>query len=211
MTPHGCITKSPITPGIRGGWPVRMPHTLCTEMAMSSRPGGRVPGYWIFPHGLFMSHQRTGDARSKEATLALAQQASYAAVSTYPRGWVQDAVRSREVAYNLMTKLLADEPVGGYQRDVDQLVDLALGHLHQWFVARTTHIQPSMAALTAEALIHYHKKTNDARVRPAVRTAMDYLWDHLWIASEKAFFTSTARFPKRAARDACGPHRTSIS
>ena len=46
---------------------------------------GKVSGYWMFPHGMFMNYQRTGEARSKQAVLALAHQAAYAAVGSYPR------------------------------------------------------------------------------------------------------------------------------
>jgi hypothetical protein len=44
-----------------------------------------------------------------------------------------------------------------------------------------------MAGLTSEALILYYQKTGDPRVPPAIRLAMDYLWNHLWVSSAEAF------------------------
>jgi hypothetical protein len=152
------------------------------------RHNGKLPGFWIFPHGLLMDYQRTNDTRSKEALLLLAQNAAYANVGGYPLQWVAGAEKSREVAYNLLLKLLATEAGGPYAGEATHFANLALGHIDQWFVSGTAKfIQPFMVALTAEALIAYQARTGDARVLPAIRTAMDGLWDRLWVPRAEAF------------------------
>ena len=109
--------------------------------------------------------------------LTLAQNAAYA--TNVPEEWIAGINRSREVAYNLMSKLLAQELGANNQDQIDRLVRLALGHMDQWFVTRTAaYVQPFMVALTSEALIMYHHKTGDTRVVPAIRRAADYLWAH---------------------------------
>jgi len=152
------------------------------------RHNGKLPGFWIFPHGLLMDYQRTNDMRSKEALLLLAQNAAYANIRGYPVEWVAGAEKSREVAYNLMLKLLATEVGGASADEAKHFADLALGHIDQWFVTGTAKfIQPFMVGLTSEALITYHERTGDPRVLPAIRTAMDQLWDRFWLRREGAF------------------------
>jgi hypothetical protein len=57
-----------------------------------------------------------------------------------------------------------------------------------WFVHKNApFMQPFMVGLVSEALILYHRKTGDARVLPAIRRAMDYLWNHLWVSGEESF------------------------
>jgi hypothetical protein len=152
------------------------------------RHNGKLPGFWVFPHGLLMDYQRTQDVRSKEALLLMAQNAAFANVGGYPEEWVVGAESSREVAYNLQLKLLAREVGAPYGEHVTYFANLALGHIDQWFISGTAkYIQPFMVGLTAEALIAYHARTSDPRVLPAIRTAMDRLWDQLWIPREEAF------------------------
>src|SRR5207302_6734489 len=93
---------------------------------------GKVPGYWNFTHGLTMDYLRTGDEASKTAVILLSENAAYAADSTEP-AWTQSAVRSREVAYAIMSYINAEQ-VGARPRPrLSRLVDHALGHLDQWF------------------------------------------------------------------------------
>ena len=109
--------------------------------------------------------------------LALAQSAAYA--TNIPDEWIAGINCSREVAYNLVPKLLAKELGAQNQDQIDRLVRLALGHMDQWFVSGTAvYMQPFMVALTSEALIMYHHKTGNTRVVPAIRRAADYSVGH---------------------------------
>ena len=65
----------------------------------------------------------------------MVQNAPYA--TNVPDEWIAGITRSREVAYNLMSKLLAQELGANNQDQIDRLVWLALGHMDQWFVTRT--------------------------------------------------------------------------
>ena len=139
----------------------------------------------MFPFGLYLG-AKAGNAQSRQALFALAQNAAYA--TNVPEEWMAGINRSREVAYNLMSKLLAQELGANNQDQIDRLVWLALGHMDQWFATRTAaYMQPFMVALTSEALIMYHHKTGDTRVVPAIRRAADYLWAHLWRPEARAF------------------------
>jgi hypothetical protein len=148
---------------------------------------GKVQGFRIFPHGLVMDFARTGDASSKEAALLLTKEAAYASGPLAP---LVSEARSREVAYNLGA-FLAAETLGAPRNPRAAIyVDLALGHLDQWFVSKTYDdaITPFMVGLTAEALIAWWDRTADPRVPLALRPALDWLWQNAWVPAERGFW-----------------------
>ncbi len=148
-----------------------------------------IPGYWVYPHGLYMHYQRTHDEKSKNALLGLAQKPAFGYA---PLEWTADSGLSREVAYNLQAKLLAVEFGYKDEKRIKELVDQALGHYDQWFVSKTApFLQPFMAALTAEALIMWYDKTKDPRVLPALKTGADWMWEHVWLPKQGAFILIT--------------------
>jgi hypothetical protein len=165
----------------------------CAEVALHAyvdgylAPNGyKAAGWMIFPHGLSMHLERTGDGRTKDALVNLAANAAFADHS--PAEWLRPIDTSREVAYNIQSKLLAESAGYTDRAEVQRLVDLALGHYDQWFVSRTApYLRPFMAALTAEALILWYDKTGDPRVLPALKTGADWMWEHLWVSSAGAF------------------------
>jgi hypothetical protein len=162
---------------------------------------GGVPGYWNFTHGLAMDYLRSADAQSKNAMLLLSNNAAYASDRT-PFFYIIHAGRSREVAYAINSYLNAEKVGAPARARLDQYVDVALGYIDQWFLSKTYrcppcgagaqpgdyYIQPFMAGLTAEALIGYYQKTNDPRVFPAVKTAMDWLLANAWVPANRAFW-----------------------
>jgi hypothetical protein len=163
---------------------------------------GKVPGYWNFTRGLAMDYLRTGDEASKKAVLLLSENAAYASDSTELAA-TRSAVRSREIAYAILSYLDA-EKVGARRRArLSPLVDQALDHLDQWFGSKTYrcprdcdppaaagryYIQPFMVALTAEALIAHAETADDPRILPAIKTALDWLWANAWVAADEAFW-----------------------
>jgi hypothetical protein len=148
---------------------------------------GGLPGFWVFPHGLWKDYKRTGDTASKNALLLVSQNAAFAYDGT-PLGALSDPILSREVAYNLQSKILAKDLGASTDASMNRLAEEAFRHMNAWFVTKTAEfIQPFMVGLTSEALINYYKKTGDARVLPAIRVAMDYLWNNLWVSSAMAF------------------------
>ena len=182
---------------------------------------GSVPGYWDFPHGLYQGYVRTSDGASKNALLLLSRNAAYGTAAAGNLSAMVNPALSREIAYHLMAYVLAraagepPSPIG------EAYVDLALGHIDQWFVSRTFraalgddvppaavgqfYVQPFMVALTAEALIQvYETQSPDARVLSAVNLAMDWLWANAWNASNQAFWYELYG-------PALGPYQTSSS
>src|SRR6266849_3758787 len=166
---------------------------------------GVVPGYWNFTHGLTMDYLRSGDAQSKNAVILLSQNAGYASDTT-PIDSTVSADLSREVAYAVISYINAEKVGASPRARLPLLVTQALGHIDQWFISKTYrcgqsgqitcdpgtggqyYIQPFMVGLTSAALIMYYDKTGDARVLPAVRTAMDWLWANAWVAADQAFW-----------------------
>jgi hypothetical protein len=163
---------------------------------------GAVPGYWNFTTGLRMDYERTRDARSKSAVVTLSHKAAYAGDVSLQ--WTEDVMRSREVAYSILSYLNA-EAVGEPRRArLGDTIDQALDHVNQWFVAKSSrapipfelvpaaagqyYIQPFMVGLTLQALISYWEVTYDARVLPAVKTAIDALWSQAWVSSSQSFW-----------------------
>lgn len=149
--------------------------------------GGLVPGYWNFSHGLMHDYLHTGDESSKAAAILLAEQGAYARDST-PLDWTIDSTLSREVAYAIMAYLNAETLGRPRRARLLPLVEQAFGHLDQWFVAKNApYVRPFMVSLTSHALISYFESTNDPRVIPALTVAMDWIWDHTWVAAAGAF------------------------
>jgi hypothetical protein len=133
--------------------------------------------------------------------LLLSHNAAYAWDGT-PFFYVIKAGLSREIAYAINSYLNAEKVGASARARLDAWVDVALGHIDQWFVSKTSrcppcgpgvppgdyYIQPFMVGLTAEALIGYYQKTNDPRIFPAIKTAMDWLWANAWVPAHQSFW-----------------------
>lgn len=148
--------------------------------------GGGVPGYRVFPQGLRMHFERTGDAQSKQAALLLLN-ASYGPNGIRTWDLISETL-SREVAYAIETMLEAEKL--GQQRHarLAEYVDIALGHIDQWFVQeKFQRMAPFMFALTAEALVKWHEATGDPRVLPALKLGADWIWAKAWRADKQVF------------------------
>jgi PKD repeat protein len=147
--------------------------------------GGAVPGYRVFPHGLAMDYERTGDALSRDA-VELLYGNGWASVPNlaYAIGWGA----SREIAYALNTHLVHERLGGARNRSLQDLAEAVIGHFDQWFVSRkATYVQPFMVALSSEALIGYYELTGDKRVPPLLKLAADRLWEKSWDSSTHSF------------------------
>jgi hypothetical protein len=62
-------------------------------------------------------------------------------------------------------------------------------------------MQPFMVGLLCEALIQYYEVTKDPRVPPAIKTALDGLWEWAWIQNDKAFFYQSSEKTNQGAPD----------
>jgi uncharacterized protein (TIGR03437 family) len=149
--------------------------------------GGLIPGYVIFPKGLAMNYQRTGDVLSKQALDALRNQSPYASEADIQ--YMTDWNMSRELAYALETHI-AEESIGVPRNTAvyNDLVEIIFGQFSQWILDKNTpYVQPFMVGLSAEALIEYWQQSQDPRVLPTLQAAADYIWAQSWDATHLNF------------------------
>jgi hypothetical protein len=154
--------------------------------------GNRAAGWIIFPHGLAEDFKRTGDQASKTALLQLASGSAFA--GSYPLEWTASANASREVAFNITSKLMATS-FGGQVWGLDAQVAQAFEHVAQWTRLRqgkpsgtdADYVRPFMVAITSEALIQWAEGDSGKRqrVKDALLPLWDSLWECCWIATEQ--------------------------
>lgn len=163
-----------------------------------------LSGWRLFPHGLHKHLLRTGQQEDRDALTRLATKSAF--MSDWDAHTVPSAPAcggSREVAY-LINVFLVGKDIGiDPGTKLTQSVNWALGHLDQWFVAKTcisstdsnNMMQPFMVGLTTEALIFAYEKTNDetlrTRIRQKVEIAMDELWTMAWRENSKSMYANT--------------------
>lgn len=173
-------------------------HVKSTYLPYVLSGQGRVPGWRVFPKGLFEDYQRTGDPQSKEAVILLSRNSAFAA-----RGGAVSPRSARETAYILEAYMYASILTGERHPRLDRAVSLALGHLLQWFpspapvgdqevVPTTPAMQPFMVGLLAEALIKYYEQSPDPRIPFVLTLALDQLWQRAWVQKDQSFFYSSA-------------------
>jgi len=146
--------------------------------------GGAVQGYRVFPHGLSRDFLSTGSTESRTAVVLLAESSAYARAG----GGVHPSL-VRESAYIFNAYRVARGLGEPEHRNYQRTAAFLLGHLDQWFVSGTEdYMQPFMVGLAAEALIQYWQESRDPRIPPAIKTAMDEMWDWAWVPADKSFF-----------------------
>ena len=143
---------------------------------------GGVPGYRVFPHGLYQAYIRNdSDVNAETAALDLATHSAYAGSGGGVSFGVQGLQRETAYlihAYRIAGLLGSPNPVL-YARSVN----FVLGMIDQMFVSNTDpYLKPFMVGLMMEALIQYYQDPqapvlNDPRVPPAIKTAADGLWN----------------------------------
>ncbi len=147
---------------------------------------GWLNGYEVFPRGLAMNYQRTGDPLSRQAVAELGELGAY---SSFPNAaWMIDWSVAREVAYGIEAGL-EDQALGATPTPYFQdQVEMLFGDFDQWFVSKNaSYVQPFMVALAAEALIQYWNVSHDPRVPPTLQKAVDQLWQQSWNGSCACF------------------------
>lgn len=171
---------------------------------------GALPGYWNFTTGLRMDWDARADATSKSSAILLSTNGIYCRDDQNMAN-LATVNRSREVAYCTMSYINA-EAMGEAHRDRlsvtgdnNDYVDIALDHLDQWFVtkdgtcglecvdlvpicANRYYYQPFMVALTMNSLIKEYARSSDARIPPAIKTALDVMWVDAWSEANGAMW-----------------------
>jgi hypothetical protein len=146
-----------------------------------------VPGWRVFPHGLYQDFLRNKDAASKFAAIELSTNSAFARTG----GSVSRGVDGlhRETAYLIhayrIAGMLGSPNLKLYLRSVN----FCLGMIDQMFVSKTdSYLKPFMVGLIMEALIQYYEESKDPRVPTAIKVAADGLWSRAWIENNKAFY-----------------------
>ena len=153
---------------------------------------GNVPGYWVFPHGLYFDCVSNGNSTSCSDlhTVSNAKTALLAGINGF-----FEVVNSREACYALGAKRLDYDAGGGTSTlaQVQQLATHCLGDADRAAngVATVGNLttgfeQAFMDGLIAQALIEYYMdpKTgnqSDSRVPDAVKALADHLWTNEWL------------------------------
>lgn len=144
---------------------------------------GYYEGWRVFPHGLAMSYWRTGDVRAKEAAILLSRSSAYA-----QSGGRVNVGDMRETAYIIDAYVKAEQLGEPRSPHLARAVDFALGMFDQLFASYPPLYQQSFYdGLMAEALIQYYELTQDARVPPAIKAMLDWLWSNAYDPRSHSF------------------------
>ncbi len=154
------------------------------QYVLAQTPPGAVPGWRVFPDGLYMNYLRTGDPLSKAAVHDLATHAAGSSL----RSWHIPASLIREATYMLTAKRLDTKLGNDSSRQMQQMVSVVLGQIDQITSGGAEWNQPFMDGLAAEALIHYYEDghQDDVRVPAAIQKLADWLWANAWIPNKGA-------------------------
>lgn len=149
---------------------------------------GKIPGYWVFPHGLYLDWIKNLDFASRSALDTIAGNCAYCVSTVTAEAELKGSTLSRENAYILALYLKQEEAGQPLNPRAATLVNNALGHIDQWFVSKTAPwVRPFMVALTAQALIEYRQLHRDDRILPALILAAETMRAELWLPQYESF------------------------
>ncbi len=177
------------------------------------RKNGRIPGYEVFPHGLYRDCTVNSNATSCTALHDLAANANGASMFAGGIPYA-DATNIREGSYMLGAKRLDYDAGGGTTlAQVRQMVAYCVGIVDQVVNTTTNFEEPFMDGLAAQALIEYYEdpKTGnraDVRVPVAIQALADHLWNFDWFAwaGSNGYFLYNVQNNSRGVPNAgCGP------
>ncbi len=165
----------------------------CADMVYSgysayvNNANGAAAGYQVFPHGLAMRFQRTGDVGARQTLTNLQAHAAY---TNWPDiSSTIDWSRSREVSYAIETNLVNQSLGAAPNPHLQDLIEAQLGQFDQWFLTKNaSYVQPFMVGLAAEALIQYWDVSHDPRIPPTLQMAADQVWAQSWDTSCNCFY-----------------------
>ena len=138
--------------------------------------GGKLPGWRVFPQGMRMAWERTGDSGYKQAVVLLAENSAFAQVG----GRAADAL-IRETAYVVEAYIEAEEVGEPRNAKLAQAAGYLIEDFRRIFVTGGYQLhQPFFDGLAAEALIDYYQLTKDPRVPPAIKWMLDGDWERAY-------------------------------
>jgi hypothetical protein len=134
---------------------------------------GKLPGWRVFPRGMRMAWQRTGDDSYKQAVILLAKHSAFAVLGGHPSDRL-----IRETAFIVEAYLEAERVGEPRNPKLGQAAGYLLNDFQRLFATGGYKLhQPFFDGLAAEALIDYYEVTHDSRVPPAIKLMVDGLWD----------------------------------
>ena len=137
---------------------------------------GVLPGWRVFPRGLRLAWERTGDASYRDALMLLATSSNWAQAGGSPSEW-----SIRETAYALDAYVEAERAGAARHPKMAVAVDFLLADFDRLFRQQKYSIhQLFFDGLAAEALIEYHSLTKDPRIVPTIRLMADWMIDCAW-------------------------------
>jgi hypothetical protein len=147
---------------------------------------GNFFGMYMFPEGLMMDAQRTGNGSSYAGVAVLGQRSGWGYGNPM---YMTDFTSLREDAYGLES-LLDDQTLNGTSHPLlQQAESTLLGTLDQIFIQkRFTWYQPFMVGLAAEALIKYNEQYPDPRVPYILKQTLDSMWSAAWRPDMHGFY-----------------------
>jgi hypothetical protein len=161
---------------------------------------GGIPGYWNFTTGLTMDALLNGDMVSKNAAITMSKSAAFTTDAT-PLAWTASPFYVREVAYAVRSYLDAEKLGQPRRARLADMVAQLYNDIDEWFISKKYrvpagsgswdgqyYIAPFMPGLAMESLIMWHEASNDPKVLPAVKVALDWLWDNAWVPNGGAFW-----------------------
>ncbi|MFN3325271.1 MAG: hypothetical protein ACK5AZ_17395 [Bryobacteraceae bacterium] len=142
---------------------------------------GVIPGWRVFPHGLRMAYERSGEEKYRQAVILLANGGGFARRG----GSVNDAF-IRETAFVAEAYMEAEKVGAPRHKHFGRAIDFLLGHFDSLFETNNYSIHQTYTdGLAAKALIQYYQLTNDPRIPLAIKKMLDWLWTHGWNHSTK--------------------------
>lgn len=144
--------------------------------AIMAAPNGWGQGWRVFPHGLRMAYERSGDESYKNALMLLATKSAFA----HPGGRLTDDA-CRETAYIVETYINAEKLGAPRNPLLARAVSYLLGDVEVLFDTHNYMVhQTFYDGLIAEALIEYYELTEDPRIPPAIQKILDWTWSTGW-------------------------------
>lgn len=158
---------------------------------------GRATPKWVFPEGLAIHYVLTGDAKSREAIVKMADHMENA-------GWLDNTmetkyrdgrIQGRAILVQIMAHLVTGEQAYADRagRGVEKLVEWyeSSGSNGSWDHPTRTDVSYcggmatfQVAHAILESMIRYHDLINpDPRIVPIVTESLDYSWDY-WVPGE---------------------------
>ncbi len=152
--------------------------------------------HWAQMAGVLLHHWATGDARSRDSLLAVAESFStpYYLANLADTGAEMDNRMQARVLTSLLYAAAIRPGDASLAARLRSALAAILRSQAQDGAFRFTRVQcggakPFMTGMLVDALIEYHDQfESDPRIAPAIRRAIEYLWTSTWDEASQSFW-----------------------